>query len=57
MGATFEDIKSSICKAIMEKERPELLVKSMLDAMCLLRKLYQVDIDRVISKWNRGEEI
>ena len=57
MGATFEDMKRNIRKAIGEKETPEQIVKTCLDAICLMHMAYGVDPEEIRKKWLEGKEV
>ena len=57
MGATFTDVKANIQQAIGAKETPEQVVKTCLDAICLMHQIYNVDIATILAKWNQGKEV
>lgn len=57
MGATFKDIKKNIAAKVMEKETPGEVVKTCFDAICLMRMLYEIDVEEMAEKWGKGEEV
>ena len=50
MGAGFKDIKVNIIHAIGKNETPEAIVKTCLDAICLMKMIYGIDLDAVAKK-------